>query len=440
MIAISVPDLLITKSSFLTMKSSKTHTIAFLVTGFPPDVSGVSHFNLERAQWFARQENYRVIVFAPDWQTAPSSTKISAYLEGKLIIERYPSKPWLPYKLTHVPKFLAASQINKKLFEYKPDLITITDVERFFLLSTWQLPGKEYAKINNIPYLAEYHTDLYNFSAAYPGWQWLRNAARTSQLTSYLYREVDTTLCPSTAASQSCEQLGMTNIKTIPFYGINVSSYSPKHRNRQYLEPWLSSQEKDNKVLLFLGRLAFEKRIDLLIEAFAILKHRHPNYSLIIAGDGPDNVVKELQKLSKQVPDVHFTGFILGETKANLLASCDVFCSPSPYETFGRTVVEAMASGTPIVTVNSGAVSEYICDGVNGYLVPPNDVEGLANGIDKVLSSDNMQVIQQALQDAQQFSLEQGCQNLHNYYQSILARVSDYQNVQSRSRIKANYV
>jgi glycosyltransferase involved in cell wall biosynthesis len=411
------------------MSSHRIYTLAFLVTGFPPDVSGVSHFNWERAQWFAKQGRYRVVVFAPDWQKESDSRSARTDFDGELIIERYPSKPWAPYKLTHVPRFRAAHLIRKKLAFYKPDLIVITDVERYFLLSTWQLPGKGFARKHHIPYIAEYHTDLYNFSAAYPGWQWLRNIARSSQVASYLYRQLDMTLCSSDAASESCKELGIPNVHTIPFLGIDVSTYSPSRRNRKWLEPWLSVKELDNKVLLFLGRLGYEKRVDLLIEAFAKLKRRHPNYSLIVAGDGPVEVINQLKRLAKQVPDIHFTGFLLGETKANVLASCDVFCSPSPYETFGRTVVEAMASGIPVVSVNSGAVSEYILDGENGYLASTNDIEGLANCIHKVLSSNNTEITQRALHDAKQFSLEQGCQNLSNYYQQLLSRSEDYRDL-----------
>lgn len=416
------------------MKSKEIYTIAFLVTGFPPDVSGVSHYNWERAQWFAKQGMYRVVVFAPDWQNESYSALPLSDLNERLIIERYPSKPWLPYKLTHVPKFLAARQINKKLAYYQPDLIVMTDVERFFLLSSWQLPGKDYAKKHHIPYIAEYQTDYYNFSAAYPGWQWLRNAVHSSNLTSYLYQDFDMTVCPSTAASKSCKEMGVYNAHTVPFCGIDVSTYSPNRRNRQWLEPWLSVEEKDNKIVTFLGRLGFEKRVDLLIEAFARLKHRQPNCSLIINGDGPVDVVNQLKRLAEQVPHIHFTGFVLGEMKANILASCDVFCSPSPYETFGRTVVEAMASGIPVISVDSGAVSEYMHDGINGYLVPPNDVEGLANSIHKVLSSDNTKVIQQALRDANQFSVEQGCQNLHDYYQNLLGINQDSRTLTTLSK------
>lgn len=417
------------------MKSPKIHTIVFLVTGFPPDVSGVSHLNWERVQWFAKQEIYRVVVFAPDWQNSPDSPSVPSDLEGKLIIEYYPSKPWLPYRLTHVPKFIAARQINKRLAYYQPDLIIMTDVERFFLLSTWQLPGKDYAKKHHIPYIAEYQTDLYNFSAAYPGWQWLRNTAHSSKLTNYLYRHFDMTVCPSVAASKSCQAMGVANVVTIPFCGTDVSLYSPRRRSRQYLEPWLSAEEKDNKIITFLGRLGFEKRVDLLIKAFIQLKLKHPNYSLIINGDGPSEVVNPLKHLAKRVPHIHFTGFILGEMKANLLASCDVFCSPSPYETFGRTIVEAMASGLPVITVDSGAVSEYMIDGINGYLVPPNDVEELANCIHKVAFTDNTKMIQRALQDSQQFSVEQGCQNLHNYYQTLLGIHQEAKSLSRLSRV-----
>ena len=394
----------------------KVYTIAFLVTAFPPEVSGSSHFNWARAQWFAKQGMYRVIVFAPDFQKEPDSP----VLDENLIIERYPSKPWIPYKVTYVPTLEAARQINKKIADYKPDLIVMTDVERYFLLSAWQLPGRDYVRKHQIPYLAEYHTDVYNFSATYPGWQWLRNFIRRSRLLSYLYHQLDTTICPSKSASKSCQEMGLKNTHVIPFFGTDISTYNPSRRNCKCLEPWLSLKERDNKVLLFLGRLGFEKRVDLVIEAFAKLKRTQLNYSLIIVGDGPIDVVNQLKRLAEPIPDIHFTGFLLGETKANVLASCDVFCSPSPYETFGLTVVEAMASGIPVVTVNSGAVSENVIDGINGYLVPPDDVEALANCLHKVLSSDNRKIIQHALQAVEQLSIEKGCQTLNNYYQKLL--------------------
>jgi phosphatidylinositol alpha 1,6-mannosyltransferase len=79
-----------------------------------------------------------------------------------------------------------------------------------------------------------------------------------------------------------------------------------------------------------------------------------------------------------------------------------------------------MASGVPVVTVNSGAVAEYIVDGVNGYLVEPNHLDSLTQTLDRALTTDNSQLIINALQDKERFSVDRGCQNLSNYYQQIL--------------------
>jgi len=398
--------------------SHQIYTIVFLTATFPPEVSGSSQYNWERIQWFAKQGKYHVVVLVPDCQNPSSLPSVPSDLTENLIIETFPSKPWLLYKPHYVPIFSAARQINQRLAYYKPDLIVAVDLERLFLFSTWQLPGRRYAKENGIPYLTEFHTDYYNFSSTYPAGKWVRDVS-FKPLMNYLYRQCDTTIVSSKFGSSTLHKIGVFNEEVVSFVGIDVSSYHPNRRDNNCLLPWLSNAEHNHKILLFLGRLAFEKQVDLLIKAFAQLKQKQEKCSLFIVGDGPDEVVNFLKRLAQPIPDIHFTGFMQGEEKANLLASCDVFCSPSPYETLGRTVVEAMASGIPVVTVDSGAVSDYIIDGVNGYLVPPNDVEKLANTLQKVLQSDNQEMIQCALQGAKQFSIEQTCQNLHEYYQIL---------------------
>lgn len=412
--------------------TAHTKTLVFLVTAFPPEVSGSAHFNYARAQWFAEQ-GYRVIVFAPDWRQEIDSSLI----KENLVIERYPSQPWIPYNLTYVPTAQAAQQIGQKIDGYQPDLIVMTDVERYFLLSAWQLPGRRYARENRVPYLAEYHTDVYNFSATYPGWQWLRSVVRQLSLLGYLYNRLDATICPSMAASRSCQAIGVKRTRVIPFFGTDLSTYSPERRSRRWLEPWLSP-EKDHKIIGFLGRLGFEKRVDLLIEAFAQLKRQQPNCSLLIIGDGPETVVSALKQQAASVADIHFTGFLMGETKANVLASCDLFCSPSPYETFGLTVVEAMASGVPVVTVKSGAVADYLIDQQNAYLVPPDDSTELANCLALTLQRDNTPIIQHALRDASGYSIEQGCQNLHNYYQQLLSTAQNEPSISAANPLPSN--
>jgi phosphatidylinositol alpha 1,6-mannosyltransferase len=389
-------------------------TLAFLVTTFPPEVSGASHFNWERAQWFS-QNGYRVVVFAPDLQNSRSET-----LSDTLTLERYPSKPWIPYPLTHVPKLSAARWIGDRIRHHQPDFILSTDVDRFFLLGCWQAPGRRYATDHNIPYVAEFHTDLYHFSAAYAGWRWLPGLVKRFKLAAKIYRPIDVTICPSASAAKTCHDIGIERTQTIPFCGIELSEYGVKWRDRPFLNQWLSPEEKDHQVILFLGRLAFEKRVDLLIDAFAQVKKTQPHCSLILAGDAPADAMKFLKQRAAKIPHIHFTGFLLGETKSRLLASCDVFCSPSPYETFGLTLAEAMASGIPVITVNSGAAPENIKHQINGYIVPPDDIKALTDMIHHVLSTHNTGVIHNALQSAQNSSLEQGCQRLEHYYRSLI--------------------
>ncbi|MGJ3246543.1 MAG: glycosyltransferase [Elainellaceae cyanobacterium] len=401
------------------MRSSAPYTLVFLFTSFPPEVSGTAQYNWERVQWFARQELYQVVVLAPDYHDESSLPAVPSDLREKLTIEGYPSKPWLPYKIDYVPTLGATRHITKRLMHYRPDLIVVVDVERLFLFSTWQFPGRRFAKHRAIPYITEFRTDYYNFANSYPVWKILGYIFLRPLIT-YMYSQFDVTLVSSKFAGQRIQQMGIPNPYVTSFVGIDVSAYSPKRRSRNHLTQWLSSDEQGNNVILYLGRIAFEKRIDLLIEAFLALKARHTNVSLIIAGDGPDHCVNALKRLSEQSPHVHFTGFIHGETKANLLASCDVFCSPSPYETFGRTIVEAMASGIPVVTVNSGAVTEYIINRVNGYLVQPDNVSALVDGMERVLTQDCEGIAQKAVDDAKRFSVERGCQNLNAYYQTLL--------------------
>jgi phosphatidylinositol alpha 1,6-mannosyltransferase len=387
-------------------------TLLFLVTGFPPDVSGVSLFNWERAVGLA--QHYRVVVVAPDWQSeTPGHPPIPT---DRLIVETYPSQPWLPYKLTHVPSWRSVPIIEAHITRHQPDIIVVTDAERLFLLAAWQLPGRAYARRQGIPYIAEYHTDLYNFSATYPGWQWLRWLVRQTKLTSYLYRQFDLTLCTSQAAQASCLEMGIANTHYLPFLGVDIADYHPDLADRSVLSPWLSETERQDRILLFVGRLGYEKRVDLLIEAFRQVDD--PHTVLLLVGDGPLEVVQKLQRQAAAQPRIHFTGFLLGQQKAQVMAACDIFCSPSPYETFGRTIVEAMASGLPVISVASGAVAEYIRPGVNGYLVPPDDAPALAHAIRQVL--DHPPAQQLASEDAQQFSIEHSCQQLDNFYRQYL--------------------
>ncbi len=134
--------------------------------------------------------------------------------------------------------------------------------------------------------------------------------------------------------------------------------------------------------LLHVGRLGYEKRVDVLIRAFALLIPDYPNIKLQVVGDGPDiNTLKRLAADLGIAGRVNFTGFIPRYRLPEIYHQADIFITASTVETQGLVVLEAMASGLPIVGVNAMALPDLIKQGVNGYLVDPDDALALAHAI-----------------------------------------------------------
>jgi glycosyltransferase involved in cell wall biosynthesis len=129
----------------------------------------------------------------------------------------------------------------------------------------------------------------------------------------------------------------------------------------------------------YVGRLAPQKCVDRLIEAFG--RMRAPA-SLVVVGDGPDR--DRVHALAAGHPRVHLTGFVDHTAVPAVLASLDVLVLPSAYEEMGSVLTEAMASGLPVVASDVGGIPEVVRDGVTGLLVPPGDVDALAAALDRL--------------------------------------------------------
>ena len=121
----------------------------------------------------------------------------------------------------------------------------------------------------------------------------------------------------------------------------------------------------------YVGRLATEKRVDLLAAVTT-----RPGVRLVITGGGPEEA-----ELREAIPNAVFLGERHGEDLARIYASMDVFVHSGPFETFGQTIQEAAASGLPVVAPAAGGPVDLVDDGVSGYLVPPLDGGALAAGV-----------------------------------------------------------
>jgi glycosyltransferase involved in cell wall biosynthesis len=154
----------------------------------------------------------------------------------------------------------------------------------------------------------------------------------------------------------------------------------------------------DENTILFVGRLVERKGIKNLIKAFADIQNEIP-HKLIIIGDGPER--PELEDLVNRLnigSRVHLTGWISADEKLLYYEKCSFFVLPAIYDKHGDTeglgvvMIEAMSCAKPVIASNVGGITDVVIDGKNGLLVPPGDVNALADAIKKLAQDESMRI------------------------------------------------
>lgn len=173
-----------------------------------------------------------------------------------------------------------------------------------------------------------------------------------------------------------------------------------------------------SKLVLSIGSLTPHKNFELLIKSFRLVTTRLSNVSLIIVGEGDER--KKLQALIndyKLINRIALPGIV--NNIHPLLSSCDLYVNSSLREGLPMTLIEAISHGKPVVASNVGGNSEIVKDGLNGYLMPPNDIAKLSQSIIKVLIDENFQksACSVSLQIfASEYRIEKHCERLKNIY------------------------
>jgi phosphatidyl-myo-inositol alpha-mannosyltransferase len=145
--------------------------------------------------------------------------------------------------------------------------------------------------------------------------------------------------------------------------------------------------------LLFVGRLEQRKGLPTLLEAYAELRRRRANVRLVVVGDGPGRWGYERFVESEAIPDVLFMGHIPPESLPRCYASADVFCAPAVgRESFGIVLLEAMASGVPVLASAIPGFSQVVSQGENGLLVRAGDSSAWAESLDSILGDEERRV------------------------------------------------
>ncbi len=181
---------------------------------------------------------------------------------------------------------------------------------------------------------------------------------------------------------------------------------------------------KDSVTILHVGRLSYEKNVNLLLRAFARAAKRQPAARLTIVGDGPDRAA--LAHLTGELglnERVHFTGFVPHEQLPALYQAADLFATVSTIETQGLVVLEAAACGLPVVAVDALALPEAVHHGVNGFLAPAGDEAALAQHLARLVADDSLRRRMGAASRrlAERHSLERVAAQYERLYRQVTA-------------------
>lgn len=200
--------------------------------------------------------------------------------------------------------------------------------------------------------------------------------------------------------------------------GIDTRRFHPDVDGGRVRAEWGFGDDTD--VLLYLGRLGYEKRVDFLLDAFARLHDERPTARLVLAGTGPATEAFRRHAAKLDLKDeVLFTGYVDDEKVPQFYAAADAFASASDFETQGLTLVEAMATGTPSAVAAAGGYLDVIDDGANSYAFRPDDLGGAADAMRRAIDAP-ASVRRAARETALSCSLERCVQRLEATYHDVL--------------------
>jgi glycosyltransferase involved in cell wall biosynthesis len=337
--------------------------VLYCTDTYPPQVNGVSVVTALSVAGL-RERGWECAIVAPRYPNDATSV-FSEYAEdeGVTAIPSI-SIPIYPDIRFTIPSYGAVYRVAHR---FKPDLIH-SETE-FIQGRLGQLVG---ARLG-IPLVSSYHTDFARYTDSY-GMPWLRGTIE--RYITRFHRRSRRTYTPSAPAREDLLRWGIRDVE-VWGRGVDITTYSPRLRS----DALRAERGLANRfTFLYVGRLAHEKNVEQIVEAYRVALPSLPADStrLVIAGAGP----REAALRAAAPPSVIFLGYLDRRTELPALyASADAFVFASLTETLGLVVLEAMASGLPVIATPAGGVADHLRDGQNGIAYPANDARAMADAM-----------------------------------------------------------
>ena len=325
--------------------------IAVVTETYPPEVNGVS-LTIARVVEGLRDRGHDLQLIRPRQQAddqAGSSERFHEMLLRGLPIPRYP----------HLKMGLPAKPALTRLWSLRrPDVVHIA-TEGPLGWSALQAAHKL-----RLPVTSDFRTNFDAYSRHY-GVGWLRKP-----IMAYLRKFHNRTLATMVPTEDLCAKLVASGFRHVQVVGrgVDTDRFSPIHRSQALRESWGAGPQ--TLVVACVGRLAPEKNLGCLLQAFAAIRARRPDSRLLLVGDGPSR-----RELQTACPDASFAGLRSGLDLSAHYASADMLLFPSTTETFGNVTPEAMASALPVLAYDYAAAAQLIRSGDNGMLASFDQTE-----------------------------------------------------------------
>jgi len=378
----------------------KKLTIGFFTDTYTPQINGV----VSSIEVFYRELvklGHEVIIFAPKVGKARDSKNIIRFRAFKFVFqpEYYISVPFNRFMLN-------------KFWKQQLDL-----VHAHTPFSLGHL-GLYYAQIKKVPFVYTYHTNYAEYVKSYVFKGKVLTPKMVAKLNATFCNRVNMNIAPSEKIEKLLKSYGVKRpIEVLPT-GIKPELFK-KPQNNKFRKDFKIA--KDEKVLLFVGRLGKEKNIGFIIKSFALLKNQ-PKGKLVIVGDGPRK--KYLEGLAKNLKiedKVVFTGYIENKFVKKAYWASDIFLFSSKTETQGMVILEAGICGLPIVAVKDPAFTLMLRDGQNGYLTRENQKD-FSQAILKILKNKKLdqRMSLNSKKIAREYTIAKQTKRLVKIYQGLL--------------------
>ena len=381
--------------------------VLFCTDTYPPQVNGVSVVTALSVSGLSRL-GWECAVVAPRYPAATHAAWTgNGPAEGDPVeLVSLPSFPLPGYSEVRLVLPWPAP-VHRLVERFRPDLVhcaTEFSVGRM---------GQLAAARAKIPMVSSYHTDFGRYAEAY-GKSWL--CGTVSSYLGRFHRRSRRIYTPSTVSRDDLMRLNVSDVE-VWGRGVDAELFNPDRRSREIRHRLGLG---DRFTFLYVGRLAPEKRPEQIMEAFRLASALVPagTIQLVIAGTGP----LEAQLRAAAPPGVLFLGFLDRRSRLpELYANCVAFVFASVTETLGLVVLEAMASGLPVVAAPAGGVRDHLRQDENGLAYPPGNVEAMAQAMVRLVAEPGLaqRLSRGARRTAEELTWEREMERLDRSYREV---------------------